>query len=265
MSENKKLLLIGVLSFVLLMPICYFLIGQFSIIYTTPIHEQPVKSATDRFIRKISYVPFGGIFKRQINYYWYAPEHIDPNTKLPLVIILHGGTGYSYAGRYLTQEPIASQFPAFVMVPMIPKGAVWSYPKFTRNINDLDNVVKAVKDLANEQPIDFNRIYVVGCSMGGYGVFGASMHYDDFFAAGISISGDWNPKHANQMTKMPMIVMAGSYDKIVPFNDTYAVYEAMANAGAPVRFVEYNMGHNCPSEQYYSENVWAWLFDKRLH
>lgn len=234
------------------------------VVQTKPLHERPVLTATKRFKRKMALVNDRNA-DRTINYYWYAPSPPYPEgVEFPLVVILHGGTGYSYAGKYLTNSEVQMKYPAFVLVPMIPEHAIWSFPEPTSNKQELPNVVKLIKQLSKKYPIDKRRIYILGCSMGGYGVFGASSFYDHVFAAGISISGSWEPLQAKQMTKMPLLVMAGSRDTAVKTSDTRAVVTALKSVNAPVQSVEYDMGHYCPAPHFYSEKVWKWLFQHKM-
>lgn len=231
----------------------------------TPLHESPILGATKRFERKTVYLDVGDT-RRQMNYYWYAPQPPYPDgLEFPLVVILHGSTGYSYAGKYLSEPNISVQYPAFILVPMAPEGALWSYPELVSNYTqELPHVVKFIEQLSTIYPIDKKRIYAVGCSMGGYGVFGVANFYSHIFAAGVSISGEWYPQRAKDMLTMPMLIFAGAYDTAVPIAKTRALVKALKNLKAPIQYTEYKMNHNCPASVFYTENVWKWLFSKKL-
>lgn len=232
---------------------------------TRPLHERPILDATKRFERKTSYVMHGKL-QRQMHYYLYAPEPPYPEgVKFPLVVILHGSTGFSYAGKYLTEPDMALKYPAFILIPMAPEGALWSYPVQVSNYTqDLPHVIKLIDTLKQNNPIDDKRVYAFGCSMGGYGVFGASSFYDDVFAAGVSISGEWFPDQASQMRKMPLLIMAGSKDTSVPIAKTRSMVNALRAAKAPIIYKEYDMNHNCPAKHFYTDTEWKWLFSKKM-
>lgn len=282
MSQNTKNLIAGIILFLLLFPVFYLLLEEWSgsspkavttgkylaynIKETESIHEAPVLDGTDRFLRKVAYVPSDNP-THKIPYYWYEPETENiENTELPLVVVLHGGTGNAYAAEFLTAPRMAKRFPSFVLVPMAPHGVPWILPKsiFNRK-QQLPHVMHLIADLINKHGIDKRRIYVIGCSLGGYGVFGASEFYDDVFAAGVSISGAWNLKQAPKMKKMPLLVMAGSNDKIVAVKKTRDMVQALESEGADIQYDEYNMGHNCPHSILYMEKVWDWMFAQRLN
>ena len=265
MSQNTKNLIAGAILFLLLVPIFYAFLNRGGIKETIPIHESPVMDATDRFVRKVAYVPHEKP-THKMPYYWYEPETENiEGTEFPLVVVLHGGTGNAYAAQFLTESSIAQQYPSYVLVPMAAHGVPWMLPKsiFNRK-QQLPHVMHLISDLINKHDIDIRRIYVIGCSLGGYGVFGASEFYDDVFAAGVSISGAWNIKQAPKMKKMPLLVMAGSNDQIVSVKKTRDMVQALESEGADIQYDEYNMGHNCPSSRLYTETMWNWLYAQRL-
>ena len=229
-----------------------------------PITERPALDATHKFNRISINVPIENPTHR-ISYYLYEPE--KTKEKLPLVVVLHGSPGKAYAAQILTEEPYKSEYPAYVMAPMAPRGQPWSHTKSMFNLlpENLPLVVAALPDLLKTHNIDKNRIYVVGCSLGGDGAFGASEYFSDAFAAGVAISGGWETSHADKMTKMPLFIMAGKNDTVVSVEETGAMVTALKKAGAPVRYKEFDMGHNCPSPLLYKNFLWNWLFKQILH
>ncbi len=234
---------------------------------TKPLHESPVLGSTKYYKRFTANVKTDkGL--RSLNYYWFAPKPPYPEgVRFPMVVMLHGSTGFSYAGQYLIQSALRTKYPAFILVPMTAKEtntATWSYHEPILNTQELPNVVKLLKTLKGQYPIDEDRIYIIGCSMGGHGVFGASVFYDDVFAAGVSISGAWPTQDAPKMTKMPLLVMAGAMDTVVKTSKTRNLVSVLKAKGAPVIYKEFPIGHNCPSIKYYTEPVWKWMFSKTL-
>lgn len=280
MAKNKsilrKLVLLSILV-ILLSPALY-VYWKYSSSYeirdgiayekVVPLNKKPLRSATSRFSRKSDYVSDGSQKMRELQYYWYSPSKTedDSNQSLPLVVMLHGGTGYAYAGEYLTEHDIVSRFPTYILVPMAPAYTVWG-GKYLLGWNEpeLPYVVKLIDRLKVKYNIDPKRIYVLGCSMGGHGVFYAAQAYSNVFAAGVSISGIWDINAASQMAKMPLYIMAGKKDRIVSRDKTKALAEEISSYGGEVRYTEFNMGHNCPSQHYYTRDVWHWMFSKTLH
>lgn len=194
------------------------------------------------------------------------------NVKFPLVVFLHGASGRVYGTDHLISDDMAYKYPAFVIVPVLGGGTYWALPtKISGDprpqLNEqyaLNDVVSMIQQIATSYPIDTTRIYVVGCSDGGTGVFGAAQYYPDVFAAGLALSGSWDPEEGINMTDMPLWIMHGQYDSIIPAEQTKALAEIIKSRGGPVHFTEFeNMEHECGSPLLYSEASWKWLFKQK--
>jgi len=250
--------------------------GAFSGVYIDekPRTLQPVEEYTKFYTQKKFKAHRENGSDHGLTYYWYQPEPPYPDgLKFPLVLLLHGGTGNSYAGKFLIQKDIRLEFPAFIVVPVLSATKTWAFtsrmpdfpskPFFKGKEQDLPDAIQLIANLASEYPIDINRIYVVGCSEGGVGVFGAARYYSDVFAAGIAISGGWAAEDAPQMTNMPLLAIHGSLDKNVTVSLSRNMVAAIRKAGGQAEFIEIpDMGHECPSSRLYSKSVWKWLFSR---
>lgn len=96
------------------------------------------------------------------------------------------------------------QHPSFVAVPVTPAPPIWAHPDARYGTQEnLGYVEELVGELLQKHPIDENRIYIIGCSIGGTGAFGAIARYPDLFAAGIAISGYWKTIDAPIMINTP--------------------------------------------------------------
>lgn len=206
-------------------------------------------------------------------YYWFQPAGAPypPGLKFPLVLVLHGGGGNAYAGKYLIQQDMQVKYPAFIMAPVLPQTWLWSnagqvqgHPEIKlspRLAQGLPGTVRLIKSLLAEYPIDPKRIYVIGCSEGGMGAFGAVRHYPDVFAAAMPLSGVWNANDAPKMTGVPMWIMQGGADTVIPADVPRMVANIAKKNGGDVAYTELaEMGHNCPSSFLYGEPTWKWLF-----
>lgn len=291
MQQGTKHLIIGVVAFLILCPSFYLLLEHFmhppqaiergatkdvaandaaySVIREqTPITDAPVMEATNRFQKKYEVLQQPDNTGLRVPYYFFAPDMHGDDARLPLVVVLHGGPGRAYAAKFLSDPVINDRFKSFILVPVTPKGSVWSDYKdrllFSRP-EELANAVTLVKRALQQYPIDENRVYIIGCSLGGEGVFGASTYYDDIFAAGVAISGAWPVSRAENMTRMPLYIMGGTNDTVIPIEQTKAIAQAIEDAGVEVIYEEYDMGHNCPSYKYYTNDILEWLFSHSLN
>lgn len=134
---------------------------------------------------------------RSFRYRLSRPVHaIDsrPEDKFPLIIYLHGAgergsdnkkqiRGLQYLGNGFSSQARAfrKKHPCFVYAPQCPAEADWEG-------DTLALVVETIGYLKSIYPIDPQRIYLVGYSMGGSGVYALAGKYYDVsgqFIAGI--------------------------------------------------------------------------------
>lgn len=237
-----------------------------------PRNEEPMEELTEFFQRKVFAVPESRPGKT-LTYFFKPPAAFVPQDKqYPLVIILHDEDGLAPAAQFLAQKAARKNFPAYIAVPVLPDGPVWAFPA---KIDDkkqavkikkeqaLPDIVKLIPSLIQDNPmIDLNRVYIVGCGEGGFGVFGAALKYSHIFAGGVPISGGWNYREAPKLRNLPMFVMAGDSDKEVdPGLSQNLAFYIQQSGGKKISFLSIpGMGHDCANPYLYNNAVWAWLF-----
>lgn len=229
-----------------------------------PANTQPIGDYTKYYAQRTATVTSGDK-KVGLTYFWFAPEQPwAEGTKFPLVLLLHGASGYAEAGRNLINESQRKQFPAFIVAPALPEGKRWADPGKPSPAHALGEAVDLVKQLIAANPtIDPKRIYVVGCGTGGTGAYGAAQLYSDVFAAALPFAASWNPAETSNMKNVAIAAFHGEDDKIVPLlnsNDTITVVQ---QAGGTAFFTKYLfLGHDCNAKQFYTDPIWAWLFQQ---
>ncbi len=106
--------------------------------------------------------------------------------KYPLVLFLHGYVPYYDRQHWWDEAPdfdvIFEKNDCFLALP------------FGRSNTDFQScgetdVLDVLADVRKHYPIDENRIYLYGYSMGGMGVYTIGAHHPDLFAAGIVLAG----------------------------------------------------------------------------
>jgi predicted peptidase len=201
--------------------------------------------------------------------------------KYPLVIFLHGsgerGTDneaqLKWGALSFASEDNMKKFPAFVVAPQCPPTQGWANMSGweTGNIKMLDQpsksmemVIGLVRQMIKNFPVDTNRIYITGLSMGGFGTFDAIMRYPDLFAAAVPVCGGGDISKAALISKLPIWIMTGAEDPAVPSDKLLEMAQALGKAGGKPGYTQYpEVGHFSWIHAYSDPMLMPWLFRQR--
>jgi predicted peptidase len=201
-----------------------------------------------------------------------------PNTKspenLPVIVFLHGIRERG-AGGFIQKDgmfaAIIKQYlkpiPAIVLLPQCRPAKYWSDPVMDKM------VISAVEQTAGEFNADANRIYLVGVSMGGYGVWHFASQYPQKFAALVSIcggspvtKGDRFSSIAEKIGKTPAWLFHGAEDTVVPVSESREMVKALKERNNSVKYNEYaNVGHNVWLNALAEKDLLPWLLAQNLN
>src|SRR5438046_3326825 len=144
--------------------------------------------------------------------------------------------------------------PPIVIVPQCTVGMTWS--NFTRANNNrvmtlqpdpskpMELVIELIHQLMKKAPVDTNRIYITGLSMGGFGTFDAIERYPNLFAAAIPVCGGGDVSKAAIIAHIPIWDIHGAEDASVNPAYSWTMMEALIKAGAHPGFTQYpEVGH----------------------
>jgi predicted peptidase len=218
--------------------------------------------------------------RQSLPYRLMRPETVEPEKKYPLVLFLHGigerGINNSWqlvhgVGAFATAEN-RSKYPCFVVAPQCPLKDSWvplSSLLLQRAMADeptetLRLAFELVDKLAAELPVDRERIYITGLSMGGFGVWDAICRRPDFFAAAMPLCGGGDAEQAAKLKDLPLWAFHGSIDITISPGRTTSMIEAIRKAGGSPKMTLYpNVGHMCWIRAYADPEVMAWLFAQK--
>ena len=206
-------------------------------------------------------------------YQLYVPElTVDSQgnyvgESLPLVVFLHG-SGERGSDNQLQMERalwfaeprVQDKHPSFILAPQCPLERWWS--------PDLQiKQVRAIIDgLIEKYPIDIERIYVTGLSMGGFGTWEMLYSNPGMFAAAAPVRGGYDPARASALVTVPTWVFHGDADEAVLVENSRTMVEALRALGAPVKYTEYpGVGHDSWTAAYHDDEFIEWLFAQRLN
>ena len=173
------------------------------------------------------------------------------NRKFPLVFALHGlGSSGTDNLSQVVGESMVVQFalperqaktPAFIVAPQrkaVAMGTGWTAPETQAAL------VNLLKQAIATLPIDPNRVYLIGLSMGSNGGWTMLREHRSLFAASLQTAG-YNLSEADVLAKLrdfPMWVSHGTDDKLTAYdvpNSPLRVMNALNGSGTPVAFGEW--------------------------
>lgn len=157
-----------------------------------------------------------------------APER-KSDAKLPVVIALHGaeGNGWNFAewtglGDRVAEDRYIAVFPNGSPINAEGEQLAWNAgtccgPPQTENTNDIGFIRKILDELP-EYGADPARIFVVGFSNGGMMAHRTACDLGDRIAGIAVVAGAYNVEGCESTNPLPVIVIHGTADEIVPYN-----------------------------------------------
>lgn len=224
--------------------------------------------------------PQGG----RLLYRLLEPVNPDPCRKYPLVLYLHGAGGRGsdntrqltdagFCPNLLNKSQFRARYACYLIAPQVPHKKRWVEVHWGRrehtmpaDPNEHLRMAFEVVDAAlKKYPVDPNRVYVTGPSMGGFGTWDAVQRRPAFFAAAIPVCGGGDKAQATKLTRMPIWVWHGDSDRAVPTSRSRDMVAAIRKTrGKPLYTEAPNCGHAVWPQVYGSTQVWDWLFAQRL-
>ena len=195
--------------------------------------------------------------------YWrYAPSELPG--RVPLVLFLHGAGERGHDGdavkrhglpRVLeTRNPFAE--PVLVLAPQCPEESWWTL--------ELDALEALLDHALATEPVDSDRVYLTGLSMGGHGSWHLAQKCPKRFAALVPICGGGHTPLASRLTRLPIWAFHGAHDEVVPLSESQAMVEAVRRAGGNARLTVYeDLAHNAWSRAYDTPELYRWLLEQR--
>jgi predicted peptidase len=218
----------------------------------------------------------------KLPYRLLRPSNVEAGRRYPLVVFLHGagerGSDNNAQLRWCVKEfakaEVRVKHPCFVAAPQCPKGAKWvdtpwdatrAFPMPTEPSPPMRSLMALFDRLERELPIDPERIYVGGLSMGGYGTWDLLARRPKRFAAAFPICGGGDPAAAKTHAQVPIWVFHGADDAVVPVARSQEMVDALKSANAPsVRFSNYpGVGHHSWLDAFREPGLFDWLFGQR--
>ncbi len=213
-----------------------------------------------------------------LNYRMLFPDS-DTLRRYPLVIFLHGSgergsdneAQLKWGVQNFATDKNMVQHPALVIAPQCPLNQSWSNVKRTPNstamelqgtpAKPMELLMELIKQTVAKMPVDTNRIYITGLSMGGYGTFDAIERYPGLFAAAVPVCGGGDVSKASSIARIPVWLFHGAEDPAVNVANSVEMHAALLKAGAhPGLSIYPETGHFSWLAAYSDEHMMEWLF-----
>jgi len=223
------------------------LVGAFLAELVAQDKKPPVQSTSSRIQRRTYDFQEAG---KPMEYALFVPSAYDKEKKWPLVVALHGlGSTPQQIMRYRGLTDQAEKHGYIVVAPMGYSSSGWyglRPPKPSKtdppNVSELsEKDVMNVLDLVRKEfNIDPDRIYLMGHSMGGGGTWHLGIKYPDIWAALAPIAPAVfrGPTDLEKIKHIPVILVQGDQDKLVPVAGARRWAEQMKKLGMTHEYIE---------------------------
>jgi predicted peptidase len=195
------------------------------------------------------------------DYLLYLPKDFDAQSKKrwPLVLFLHGaGERGKDVNKVKVHGPpklveAGQQFDFILVSPQCPSDTWW-------RVDDLEVLLD---DIRAKYPVDQDRIYLTGLSMGGAATWEWLARRPTLFAAAVPICG---PATRLRPSTRPSPIWAfhGDADPTVSVDDSRRMAEVFRKAGGDVKLTIYpGVEHDSWTRTYENPEMWTWFLSHR--
>ncbi|MBN1892884.1 prolyl oligopeptidase family serine peptidase [bacterium] len=191
--------------------------------------------------------------RRSIPYRLFVPEQPSSSGSYPLVLALHGagekGSDNELQLKFKlatswADTAVQNQWPCFVVAPQCPLNSSWVNwdssmgPAYGREAIPVTETQLIVLDLLDSLitglPVDPDRVYITGLSMGGHGTWDMITRFPSRFAAAVVVCGIGDTAHVEAFRDVSVWIFQGAQDNTVSVRSAWYMVESMERHGMPV-------------------------------
>jgi predicted esterase len=205
-------------------------------------------------------------------YALFLPKKFNPRKKYPLVISLHGaGSNHRLNLRRVfgksnlqgeTDVEATRYFPEwrdldYIVASPLARGSMGYQGIAEKDVYDV------LADVRKRFPIDEDRVYLTGLSMGGGGTMWLGLSRPDIWAALAPVCPAPPPDTADlapNVLNVPVHFFQGGADPVVKPDGTQEWAKRLENLGTKVEYTEYpGVGHNSWENAYKDGAIFNWF------
>ncbi len=227
------------------------------------------------FESNIFYSPNGDSLLYRI----YIPKKFKKERNYPLVLFFHGaGERGNDNVKQLTHgvEEILTYskkngIETFILAPQCPENKQWvdtpwdapSHTMSDKPSSSMQLVLQLLDELIAVYPLDINRLYVTGLSMGGFAVWDIIQRFPDKFAAAVPVCGGGDASLAYRVKDVPIWAFHGDQDKTILPKRSRDMINAIKLAGGNPIYTEYKgVAHDSWTKAYANQEMLNWMFSQ---
>ncbi|OHD67481.1 MAG: hypothetical protein A2W19_03140 [Spirochaetes bacterium RBG_16_49_21] len=209
-----------------------------------------------------------------------CPKNYLRTKRYPLILFLHGSdergtdnTRQLYVGlNIFANEKIMKRYPCFIAAPQCPPDMKWADADWKAERHFMAESptpalalsIELIGELQKKYPIDKNRLYIVGYSMGGFGAWETIVRWPELFAAAVPVCGGGDESKAYRINRIPIWAFHGSLDQIVGVSRSRNMVNAVVKAGGTPRYTEYpTITHYSWGPAFSDPRMFEWLFRQK--
>jgi hypothetical protein len=193
------------------------------------------------------------------NYLLYVPTRTSEKGLYPLLLFLHGSDERGSDINLLKKKgppsflDNKSDFPFVVVSPQCPENRNW----------DAQNLLNLLDHIESTLPIDKNKIYVSGLSMGGFGTWSLAEVDPQRFAAIAPICGGGDIERLCIMRDVPVWAFHGFKDATIPYLESKRLIDRLNEFGGDAKLTLYpDLEHDSWTQTYQNQELYNWLLSK---
>lgn len=209
----------------------------------------------------------------------YTPKEMSEGKKYPLILFFHGAGErgsdnekqlINAIGQFFA-DPASPVYDCIVIAPQCPEDSKWVLlPGWVDTQYSTDELpesptlalaVKLIEEMKRTLPIDPDRVYSTGLSMGAYATWDLLVRHKGLLAAALPVCGGCDYRYAERLKDMPICTFHGLQDPTVPPDGTERMVNALLALGSESIGCTYYIGgmHNVWETAFATEGLLDWL------